>query len=322
MAVFTPLTLEEVAEWLGNYSIGTPLALNGISSGIENSNFFLTTTHGRYVLTVFEKLTRTELPFYIHLMAHLARHGIPCPAPIADRDNEFLGTLKGKPAAIVTRLPGSSVMAPDAAHCAAIGAMLADLHVAGQSFGRRLDNPRGLAWWRSAAEEVRGFLSADDAALLDAEIAFQSAAPRDDLPAGVVHADLFRDNCLFDDSDDTPGAARVGGIIDFYFAGNEALLFDVAVTVNDWCDNGAGHLDPARTHALLSAYARTRPFTAAERAAWPGMLRGAALRFWLSRLVDRHLPRAGELVHPKNPDQYRELLRVRIAEAAAHALPG
>lgn len=311
MSVFTPVTPDELTRWLQDYSVGTLLDLKGIAAGIENTNYFVTTTHGRYVLTLFEKLSREELPFYIHLMAHLSQHGIPCPAPIANRDNHYLGTLNGKPAALVTRLQGASIMAPDAAHCAAIGGMLGDMHVAGQSYPRRLDNPRGARWWAATTPEVLPFLPPPEAALLEQELAFQLAQQpsRAPLPAGVVHADLFRDNCLFDDEG---GMARVGGIIDFYFAGHDALLFDLAVTVNDWCSLDSGALDPDRAGALIDAYFQTRPLTDDERRAWPAMLRAAALRFWLSRLYDFHLPRAGEMVHRHDPTRFRDILQHRI----------
>ncbi len=316
MAVYTPVTQEQLAVWLKNYSIGTPLELKGISSGVENSNYFLTTTHGQYVLTLFEKLTRSELPFYIHLMAHLARHGIPCPAPIADRDSEILGQLNGKPAAIVSRLAGASEMAPSIAHCAAIGAILADMHIAGQSYGRRLDNPRGPRWWHDTAPQVIPFLAPDEQAMLSEELRFQGSHRLDQLPRGVVHADLFRDNCLFES---TAGMPRVGGIIDFYFAGNDVLLFDVAVTVNDWCSDTTGELDVERARALLAAYHAERPLNEAERRAWPTMLRAAALRFWLSRVHDYHLPRPGEIVNAHDPSRFRDILRLRVA--AGDAVP-
>lgn len=310
MSVFTSVPDTALAAWLKNYAIGRLVELKGISAGVQNSNFFVTTTLGRYVLTLFETIPRAELPYYLHLMAHLARHGLPVPAPIANRDNEYLDTLCERPAVLVMRLAGSSVMAPDAGHCAKVGAMLAGLHLAGQSYGRRQDNPRGPAWRRETAAAVRDFLPVDERELLDAEIAFQRQVDFSALPAGAIHADLFRDNVLWD-------GEHIGGVIDFYFAGNDALLFDVAVTVNDWCATPTGELDPVRSAALLAAYHAERPFTAAERTAWPAMLRAAALRFWLSRAADFHLPREGELVLVKNPDEYRDILHLRIAASPA-----
>ncbi len=309
MSVFTPVPEPVLAEWLKGYAIGRLTELEGISAGVQNSNFFVTTTLGRYVLTLFEDLSRAELPYYLHLMAHLARHGLPVPGPIANRDNEYLGTLENRPAALVVRLSGRSEMQPGVSHCEKIGAMLAGLHLAGQSYGRKQDNPRGAAWRSACAAIVRPYLPAEEQALLDAELAFQAGLDVSTLPAGAIHADLFRDNVLWDDDD---GQLRVGGVIDFYFAGTDVLLFDVAVTVNDWCSLADGELDPARTQALLEAYHAERPFTAAERAAWPAMLRAAALRFWLSRADDFHLPRAGEMVLVKDPDEYRDILRLRV----------
>ncbi|WP_068635765.1 homoserine kinase [Thauera butanivorans] len=311
MSVFTHVPESTLAEWLKGYAVGRLVELKGISAGVQNSNFFVTTTLGRYVLTLFEDLSRAELPYYLHLMAHLSRHGLPVPGPIADRDNEYLGTLQDRPAALVVRLSGSSEMNPGLAHCEKIGAMLAGLHLAGQSYGRRQENPRGAAWRADTAQLVRPFLPAGEQALLDAETAFQATVDASALPQGAIHADLFRDNVLWDRDED--GTPHVGGLIDFYFAGYDALLFDVAVTVNDWCSQPDGQLDPARTQALLDAYHAERPFTAEERAAWPAMLRAAALRFWLSRAADFHRPRSGEMVSVKNPDEYRDILRLRAA---------
>jgi homoserine kinase type II len=309
MSVFTPVTPEQLAGWLDRYSVGRLVGLRGIAEGVENTNYFVDTSGGRYVLTLFERLARADLPFYVHLMAHLARHGIPCPAPIADRDNEFLGTLNGRPAILVTRLPGRSVEHPAAERCAAIGAMLADMHLAGQSYGRRLDNPRGPRWRREAAARVAPWLGAEEAALLGEEMRFQALFRLDDLPRGVIHADLFRDNVLFEQG-------RVGGLIDFYFAGDDALLFDLAVTCNDWCVGGEGELEAERTRALLRGYHAVRPLTALERGAWPVMLRAAALRFWLSRLLDLHAPRPGEMVLVKDPAWFRGILRLRAARGS------
>jgi homoserine kinase type II len=308
MSVFTPVTPEQLSVWLEYYRLGTLVQLQGIAAGIENTNYFVTTTDGSYVLTLFEKLTPMELPFYLGLMSHLARHGIPSPAPATDIQGRLFSDLNGKPAALMSRLPGETVTAPAPAHCGEVGNALAAIHLAGQSYQGRLENPRGPRWWRVAAPKVSPFLDAPRAALLASELEFQSRQGRDDLPRGPIHADMFRDNVLF-------AGERIGGVIDFYFAGIDSLLFDVAVTLNDWCVNAGGGVDTPRAHALLAAYNAKRPFTAAERDAWPAMLRAAALRFWLSRLYDFYLPRPGELVHAHDPEHFRRILELRIADA-------
>lgn len=316
MSVFTTVTPEQIDAWLKRYSIGERVELLGIAAGIENTNYFLTTTRGRYVLTLFEKLTAEELPFYLGLMAHLARHGIPCAQPIADLDNAYFGTLNGKPAAIVTRVPGEDVKAPGVDRCAVIGATLAELHRAGASYQNKLSNPRGAAWRAQVAPKVLPFLDATCTQLLKEEIAFQSQQNFSALPQGAIHADLFRDNVLWE-------GCRVGGIIDFYFACTDALFYDVAIAVNDWCVESNGALNSERARALLNAYHAVRPITANEHAAWPALLRAGALRFWLSRLYDLHLPRAGELVHAHDPHHFERILRKHItdAEQLKHALP-
>jgi homoserine kinase type II len=308
MAVFTSVSQDELAAWLERYAVGTLVEMRGIASGIENTNYFVTTTGGRWVLTLFEKLTPAELPFYLDLMGHLARHGIPCPAPVARRDGGTLDALKGKPAALVSRLPGAAVMQPEAAHCAEVGATLARMHVAGRDFGGTLENPRGAEWREATAPAVMPFLDAERRSMLEAELAFQRTQSREALPRGAVHGDLFRDNVLFD-------GPRIGGVIDFYFAGVDALLFDVAVTLNDWCiDHPSGAVLPEHARAFLTAYQAVRPITAAERGAWPAMLRAAALRFWLSRLFDFYCPRPGELIHAHDPEHFFRILRLRVAE--------
>ncbi|MDR0717262.1 MAG: homoserine kinase [Azoarcus sp.] len=308
MSVFTLPGEEALARWVEGYAIGRLTGCAGIAAGVQNSNFFITTTLGRYVLTLFEDIARAELPYYLHLMAHLARHGLPAPAPIANRDNEYLGMLAGKPAVLVSRLPGVSEMNPSPAQCARVGAMLAAVHLAGRSYGRRQANPRGPQWRARTAALLRPRLPADEAALLDAELRFQEQADLAALPVGAIHADLFRDNVLWT-------GEFIGGVLDFYFAGHDALLLDVAIAANDWCGAPGGMLDAPRAQALLAAYHAARPFTAAERAAWPALLRAAALRFWLSRAADRHLPRAGEMVLVKDPGEYRDILRQRILSA-------
>jgi len=312
LSVFTPVSESQLAAWLRDYAVGSAVALEPIAAGIENTNYFATTSQGRYVLTLFERLPAAELPFYLDLMAHLARHGIPCPAPIADLNDRYLSSLNGKPAALVTRLEGKSIENPGAAECAELGALLARMHLAARSYGGYLENPRGPRWWRAAAPELRPFLDAPRAALLDEELRFQAQHRFADLPRAAVHADLFRDNALF-------AGARLSGVIDFYFAGVDCFIYDLAVCANDWCLADPRHdrrLDECRTLAMLGAYAAVRAPQAEERRAWPVMLRAAALRFWLSRLHDKHLPRPGELVKVHDPEHFRDILAQRAAPGA------
>ena len=306
MSVYTTVTTEELTAWLSDYNVGTLTRMQGISAGIENTNYFVYTTAGRYVLTLFEKLTAAELPFYLDLMAHLADHGIPSARPLPNHSGRLLGELNGKPAALVSYLPGRDVERPDATHCAAVVTMLARIHLAGQSYRKRMDNPRGLSWWRAVAPQLMQFLSPAEAKLLEREVEFQSRNRFDALPRGAIHADLFRDNALFE-------STHISGVIDFYFACTDALLYDVAICVNDWCVLDDGALDESRAAALLDAYRAARPLASGEATAWAVMLRAAALRFWISRLYDYHLPRPGELTHAKDPAHFRRILERHIA---------
>jgi homoserine kinase type II len=323
MAVFTPVGMADLESWIAQYPLGQAKSIKGISSGIENSNFFLTTQAGaavsEYVLTIFERLTFAQLPFYLELMRHLADRGVLVPAPVANKAGEILGSLHGKPAAIVSKLDGKCQLAPGPEHCAAVGAMLAKLHLAGQDFAIRQPNLRGLAWWVDTYPSVLPYLTESNRNLLEDEVRFQqefAATPAHArLPAGPIHADLFRDNVMFD-------GARLTGFFDFYFAGCDTWLFDVAVCVNDWCiDLATGVFDTARLNALIEAYHAVRPFTLDERAAWQTMLRAGALRFWLSRLYDLHLPRDAQLLTPHDPTHFERVLRQRIAHLPAD-LPG
>jgi len=266
------------------------------------------------VLTVFENLTFEQLPFYLHLMRHLAERGVLVPAPIANHQGEIINTLHGKPASIVTKLIGACQLAPAPVHCAEVGAMLAKMHVAGKDFNIQQPNLRDLAWWKATTPVVLPYLPDDGQQMLRAEMQFQEsfAATSEyrQLQRGPIHADLFRNNVMFD-------GERLTGFFDFYFAGFDTWLFDVAVTVNDWCiDLATGALDMPRVRAMLDAYHAERPFTDAEQIAWQPMLRAAALRFWLSRLYDFYLPRDAEMLTPHDPTHFERVLQKRIAEPA------
>ena len=315
MSVFTPVSVDEAREFIAPYAFGDIIDFQNIAAGVENSNFFVTTTLARYVLTIFEKIPRRDLDFYMGLMAHLHASGIACAAPLSPADGRVVRELKGKPAALVTRLAGNDISHPTLSDCQAVGSSLAHMHQAAQDFPLAMPNCRGQAWWRSYANDLASHLSAAENALLNDEIAHQSGFDELDLPRGIIHGDLFRDNILWDDH----GHAHTPQMIDFYFACNEQLLFDAAITLNDWCLDytvyPAAALNTANARAFLAAYASVRRFTLAERMAWPQMLRAAALRTWLGRLGYHHFPRDSELTHPKDHAFAQRLLqRHREAE--------
>jgi homoserine kinase type II len=290
-------------------------ALRPISSGIENTNYFLSTSSGEWVLTLFERLNAEQLPFYLNLMRHLARHGLPVPEPRADRTGALVHQLAGKPAAVVNRLDGDSLDAPDLHHCAQLGGVLARMHLAVADFALCQPNLRDLPWREEIAPVVRPYLDAAAGDLLDTEMAFQrqvaDAPAYRALPRGAVHADLFRDNALFSG---LPGRERLSGVFDFYFAGVDTLDYDLAVVINDWCvDLDSGHLVLERAQALLNAYQAERALTGDELRLLPALRRAAALRFWLSRLADWHLPRDASLLTPKPPLHFERVLRDAIA---------
>jgi homoserine kinase type II len=304
MSVYTVVERDELETFLRNYTLGDLVDYQGISAGIENTNYFVTTSDKPLVLTLFENHSADELGYFLDLMAFLAEHEVPSAHPIADNEGHYLRELNGKPAALVMRLSGSNVEQPNTAQCTALGQALGKLHVAGQSFSGKRENDRGPHWWHTTRDAVFEKLPTDERSLLDEELTFQRGHRFDNLPRGVIHADLFRDNALFEGDSLT-------GLIDFYYACNDVLLYDVAVTLNDWCSRDDGSLDPTKSRAMLDAYKQIRPFESEEVDAWPVMLRAGALRFWLSRLQDHHFPREGELTHIKDPAVFRNILVAR-----------
>jgi homoserine kinase type II len=310
MAVFTPVTEEQAALLMSQLGLGELTDLRGIEGGIENTNYFATTDLGEYVLTLFERLNHEQLPFYLFLMKHLAEKGIPVPNPAANQDGDILHTLCDKPAAVVNRLLGKSQLAPDAVHCAEVGAMLARMHFAGEDYNRSQPNLRGLAWWNDTVPVVLPFLDESQARLLQSELAYQNhiaqGAAYQALPKGPVHADLFRDNVMFE-------GEKLTGFFDFYFAGHDTWLFDLSVCMNDWCiDLNSGEHVPDRALAMLNAYQEVRPLRPAERQLLPAMLRAGALRFWISRLWDFYLPRDAAMLKPHDPTHFERVLRARL----------
>ena len=310
MAVFTEVSFDEAAEFLHALDLGELQSIKGCAGGIENTNYFIDTQRGEYVLTLFERLTFEQLPFYLHLMKHLAGRGIPVPDPAPAKNGDILHSLKGKPAAVVGKLRGSSVLAPGADHCTGVGEMLARMHLAGRGFPLQQPNLRGLTWWNSTVPLVLPHLTTEQRALLVGELAYQNHIAETSsyraLPGGAIHADLFRDNVMFEND-------KLTGFFDFYFAGYDTFLFDIAVCLNDWCiDLASGRHQAARADAFIAGYQYVRKLTAQERALLPAMLRAGALRFWISRLWDLHLPREAAVLQAHDPAHFERVLRERL----------
>jgi len=310
MSVFTTLTLDEVRSWLRDFAIDEILDLRAIAAGITNTNYFVITQNDRleqtsYVLTIFEKNKLEELPYFVDLMTYLAKHGVPCPAPIADKNGLCLHVLKGKPALMVSCLRGRDTATPTIAQCAQVAKTLAQMHIVGRDFARKSHNPMGSDWRDVTAQQVMSKLTLEEQALLKAELDFQDKLDFTSLPHGVIHGDLFRDNVLFE-------GEQLGGFIDFYYACDDSLAYDVAIAVNDWCVLPEGSFDDEKLQAFLGAYQSVRPFTEAECLSWHALLRSAALRFWLSRLFDYYYPAEGELIHVKDPNHFKHILQHRI----------
>jgi homoserine kinase type II len=324
MAVFTPIELSDIAGWIAtDFDIGRATDIRGIHGGIENSNFFLDTEKDgnkqEYVLTIFERLSVAQLPYYLELMRHLANKGIPVPKPLESENGVILFSLKGKPAAIVSKLPGVSRLAPEAKHCALVGENLANMHLASADFQHAQENLRSLSWWQKTVPQVLSHLSDSQKELLTTELTTQeqffASESYASLPQGASHCDLFRDNVLFDSqgASDT-SQDQLGGFFDFYFAGTDKWLFDLAVTANDWClAENKQDLDPDRFKALMDAYQSVRPLTDKEQQSWPLMVRAAALRFWISRLWDFYLPRNALMLTPHDPRHFENILLSRKA---------
>jgi len=305
MSVYTTIEENELKSFLSNYQVGELESYQGISDGIENTNYFVNTTKGRFVLTIFEHHSFEEMQYYLNLMHHLADHQVPSANPVADTQGKYLSLFKNKPIALVERLKGGSIIETTVNHCEQLGAAMGKMHAAGLSFKTEQINPRGPSWCKQTSQLVMDKLSTEEQQTLDEEILFQKEKRHADLPRGVIHADLFRDNALwFNDN--------FSGIIDFYYSCHDVLLYDLAVAANDWCSNSDASLNKEKVTALLTHYTQHRELNQTEQKYWPAMLRAAALRFWLSRLYDKHFPREGELVHTKNPDEFKNILLDRI----------
>lgn len=307
MAVYTDLTDEDLSTLLAGYDLGAPLAFKGVAEGVENSNFMLETETGRYFLTVYEKRVRAEeLPFFLNLLSWLADHGYPSAAPVADRSGKILQTVRGKPAAIVTFLPGLSVRRPSVAHCREAGEGLAKLHLASMGYEGVRANDLGQAAWAPMFERLKpaaDSLKPGLAETLTSDLDYFEANWPKGLPTGIVHADYFPDNVFFQ-------GAKFAGAIDFYFACVDALAYDIAVALNAWCFEADGSFNITAARALVAGYEAHRPLTPEERAALPILAHGAAMRFFLTRLADWGATPEGALVKPKDPLEYERKLAV------------
>jgi homoserine kinase type II len=313
MAVYTDVAADELAEFLASYEIGEVLSYKGIAEGVENSNFLLHTTCGSFFLTLYEKrVAKSDLPFFLGLMAHLAGHGISCPQPVKMRSGETLGTLAGRPAAIIDFLEGVWPRKPNAAHCAAVGQALARLHLAGRDFPMSRPNALSVSGWRplfDAAAPRADTLQHGLRMLLGSELDHLEKSWPKSLPSGVIHADLFPDNVLF-------LGEKLSGLIDFYFACNDILAYDVAICLNAWCFETDHSFNVTKAGAFLNAYGRERKLSDAEQDALPLLARGAALRILLTRLVDWFNVPPGALVKPKDPLEYVRKLRFQQSVAS------
>ena len=305
MSVYTSVNIKELKIWLQDYAFDDLTDYQGIKSGITNTNYFLMTAHDRFVLTLFEKNTIEDLPYFVDLMSHLATHSFLCPKPILKKNGIALSILKNKPALIVTCLKGKEVTNPEVNHCKAVGKSLAELHVKSANFVAQHQNTRDLSWIKKTAETLFNELPQDESKLLKEEILYQEKQNYK-LPKSTIHGDLFKDNVLFLNDE-------VSGFIDFYYACTDYLILDVAIAVNDWCVNSDGSFDEARLNAFLDAYKKIRSFNDNEDRAWNDVLRLASLRFWVSRLNDFYHAEEGELTFIKDPNHFKKILKKRIS---------
>lgn len=309
MSVYTNVEPDRLEHFLKRYDLGRARSLQPIAAGITNTNYFLETEAGSFVLTLYEHHGDDELDYMLGLQQHLAARGVRCAAPVGDRRGDLYSTFEQRPAAIIHRLRGEVVTTPRAQHCDCIGAELARFHLAGRDFARVRDNPRGGEWLLAMADLFADRLTADERELFDSTRRDLENFDTASLPRGAIHADLFHDNALFVEAD-------LSGIVDFDYACSDSLVLDIAILINDWCIDARGELSTPLVAAVIGAYQRHRVLAREEIAALPLMLRLGALRFWFSRLYDKLFPLAGELTFIKNPDSFRQMLALRSRASA------
>ncbi len=313
MSVFTNINSQQLETFIESYPVGTLSGFTGIEAGITNSNFFVDTDTGRYVLTIVEHEHRDDVEWFMQLLAYLHSNNIPCALPVKTKDS-YTSTLAEKPATIVECLKGSEKVTVNPEDCHAIGQVMAKFHTSCQDYKAKRQDSRGAAWRTQTAEKVTSKISHDERKLLAELMQACKPATLDALPASVIHADLFRDNVLFYQDESLAGAARISGIIDFYYACNGCMLYDLAITFNDWCRDADGAIDRENAKALLQGYESVRPLEASEQQSWPEAVRCAALRFWLSRLHDLHYPPEALMTFTKDPAPYQKILTESAVE--------
>jgi homoserine kinase type II len=315
MSVYTTVETEQLQRFLRRYELGKALDFKPIAAGITNTNYYLETEQGSFVLTLYEHHSDDELDYMLKLQQHLAERAVHCSQPVKDRRGDFFSSLNNRPAAIIHRLQGEVVSAPDLARCALVGAELARFHLAGMDFDGTRANPRGLDWIVAVLDMLSDNLDKSERQAIEATLDAAQRANLETLPRGAIHADLFHDNALFNGN-------ALGGILDFDYACNDSFVFDIAVLLNDWCIDESYQLIAARVGVVLEAYQQLRPLETDEIDMLPLMLRVSALRFWLSRLYDKTFPLSGDLTFIKCPGAFREMHRLRSTESIVAGLSG
>lgn len=301
MSVYSAVTHAQLDRFFSHYNLGEVRDFEGIEDGIDNTNYFVITSKGEFVLTLFESVSADDLPHFINLLTYLGKNNLPCPSLRLDKQSRSLRLLNGKQAAVFDRVPGSSALTPSIAHCHEIGLHLGRLHRLTQGYDFPIKANHDLSWCKAGFNKIDSHLSVTDRTLINDELNFQAKHGAVSMPRGVIHGDLFRDNALFIDE-------QLSGLLDFYSAGTGSLLLDIAITANDWCHENET-INPGKLAALLCAYEIARPLEPSEKQHWPVQLRAAALRFWLSRLEHQHFPRPGAITQQKDPLIFRQLLR-------------
>ena len=305
MSVYTKINHNEMNQHLNKYSIGSVISLTGISDGIENTNYLLKTDQNEFIFTIFENLNNDNIADYLSFMNHLNNRKLLCPKVMKSKDNELFIEIKGKPSAIIEKLSGKSIVRTDDTHCSHIGELLANFHNYGKDFKIELINTRDINWCINSFKKLSDVITTDQSQLINRAINIQKEFLKQKLPIGTIHADLFRDNVLFN-------KGVVSGMIDFYYSYKGALIYDLAVVVNDWCSDVNGKIILSKYESLISSYNTNRPITKEENIFWRHALISAALRFYLSRLLDLHYPKIGEMTHVKDPLVFENILIDRL----------